>query len=69
MRDLVDGFISQSLSRRNFVQSLAAIGVSAAGIAATVRSAEAVTTGAFASAPSPLAAKSPVRAASCWWNR
>jgi thiamine pyrophosphate-dependent acetolactate synthase large subunit-like protein len=49
MRDLVDGFISQSLSRREFVHSLGAIGVSAAGIAATVRSAEAVTAGAFAS--------------------
>ena len=49
MRDLVDGFIGQRLSRRDFVQSLAAIGVSAAGIAATVKSAEAVTTGAFAS--------------------
>ena len=32
MRDIVDGFISHSLSRRQFVQSLAAIGVSAAGI-------------------------------------
>ncbi|MFC1574474.1 thiamine pyrophosphate-binding protein [Gemmatimonadota bacterium] len=48
MRDLVDGFISHRLSRRDFVQSLAAVGVSAAGIAATVRSAEAVTTGALA---------------------
>ena len=49
MRDLVDGFISQRLSRRSFVQSLAAIGMSSAGIAATVKSAEAVTTGAVAS--------------------
>jgi thiamine pyrophosphate-dependent acetolactate synthase large subunit-like protein len=49
MRDLVDGFIGQSLSRRDFVQSLAALGVSATGIAATVKAAEAVTTGAFAS--------------------
>jgi benzoylformate decarboxylase len=46
MRDLVDGFIGQRLSRRAFVHSLGAIGVSAAGIKATVRSAEAVTSGA-----------------------
>ena len=45
MRHLVDGFLGRSLSRRNFVQSLAALGVSAPGIAATVRSAEAVTNG------------------------
>jgi len=45
MRDLVDGYLGRSLSRRNFVQSLAAIGVSGPGIAATVRSAEAVTDG------------------------
>jgi len=49
MRDLVDGFIGQRLSRRDFVQSLAAIGVSATGIAATVESAEAVSIGAFGS--------------------
>jgi benzoylformate decarboxylase len=49
MRDLVDGFISQRLSRRAFVHSLGAIGVSAAGISATVRSAEAVTSGAAGS--------------------
>ena len=48
MRDIVDGFISHSLSRREFVQSLAAIGVSAAGIASVVKSAEAVTVGAIA---------------------
>ena len=47
MRDLVDGFISHSLSRRDFVRSLGALGVSAAGIAATVKSAEAVTGGSF----------------------
>jgi len=47
MRDLVDGFIGQRLSRRAFVHSLGAIGVSAAGISATVRSAEAVTAGAL----------------------
>jgi benzoylformate decarboxylase len=46
MRDLVDGFIGQRLSRRAFVHSLGAIGVSAAGISATVRSAEAITVGA-----------------------
>lgn len=45
MRGLVDGFIGQRLSRRAFVQSLGAIGVSSAGIAATLRSAEAVSTG------------------------
>jgi benzoylformate decarboxylase len=45
MRELVDGFLGRRLSRRNFVQSLAAIGVSTPGIAATVRSAEAVTAG------------------------
>jgi benzoylformate decarboxylase len=49
MRDLVSGFISQRVSRRNFVQSLAALGVSAAGISTTVQSAEAVTTGGLAS--------------------
>ena len=49
MRDLVNGFISQRVSRRDFVQSLAALGVSAAGISTTVKSAEAVTTGALAS--------------------
>ena len=48
MRDIVDGFISHGLSRREFVQSLAALGVSAAGIASSVRSAEAVSTGAVA---------------------
>ena len=48
MRDIVDGFISHNLSRREFVQSLAAIGVSAAGIASVVKSAEAVTVGAIA---------------------
>jgi len=42
VRDLVDGYLGHSLSRRNFVQSLAAIGVSAPGIAATVRSTDAV---------------------------
>ncbi|MFC1660997.1 thiamine pyrophosphate-binding protein, partial [Gemmatimonadota bacterium] len=47
MRNLVDGFISQRLSRRDFVHSLAAIGVSAAGIDATVKSAEAVAAGAL----------------------
>ncbi|MFC1540283.1 thiamine pyrophosphate-binding protein [Gemmatimonadota bacterium] len=45
MRDLVDGFMSHSLSRRKFVQSLAAMGVSASGIAATIDAAEAVTDG------------------------
>ncbi|MFC1543777.1 thiamine pyrophosphate-binding protein [Gemmatimonadota bacterium] len=45
MRDLLDGFISHTLSRREFVQSLAAVGVSAAGISATIDAAEAVTTG------------------------
>jgi benzoylformate decarboxylase len=45
MRDLVDGFIGQRLSRRAFVHSLGAIGVSAAGINATVRSAEAIGSG------------------------
>ena len=49
MRDLVDSFIGQGLSRRDFVRSLGALGVSAAGIAATVRSAEAVTTGSLSS--------------------
>ena len=46
MRNLLNGFISQRVSRRDFVQSLAAIGVSAAGIRTTVESAEAVTRGA-----------------------
>ncbi len=46
MRDLVDAFIDRSLSRRGFVRSLGALGVSAAGIRATVRSAEAVAVGA-----------------------
>jgi len=45
MRDLVDGFISHNLSRRTFVRSLAALGVSASGIAATIEAAEAVTEG------------------------
>ena len=45
MRDLVDGFINHSLSRREFVHSLAAMGVSATGIAATIDAAEAVTAG------------------------
>jgi benzoylformate decarboxylase len=45
MRDLVDAFINRSLSRRGFVRSLGALGVSAAGINATVRSAEAVALG------------------------
>jgi benzoylformate decarboxylase len=45
MRDLVDGYLDRSISRRNFVQSLAAIGVSAPGIATTVRSADAVNDG------------------------
>ncbi len=45
MRDLVDGFISHSLSRREFVQSLAALGVSATGIAVTIDAAEAVAAG------------------------
>jgi benzoylformate decarboxylase len=45
MRDLLDGFIGRSLSRRAFVQSLAAVGVSAAGITATIKAAEAVTSG------------------------
>jgi len=49
MRDLVDGFIGQRLSRRAFVHSLGAIGVSAAGISATLKSAEAVTAGASGS--------------------
>ena len=49
MRDLVDSFIGQGLSRRDFVRSLGALGVSAAGIASTVRSAEAVTTGPLSS--------------------
>jgi thiamine pyrophosphate-dependent acetolactate synthase large subunit-like protein len=49
MRDLVNGYLGRNLSRRNFVQSLAALGVSAPGIAATVRSAEAVTNGAAGS--------------------
>ena len=48
MRDIVDGFISHNLSRREFAQSLAALGVSAAGIATVVKSAEAVTVGAVA---------------------
>ena len=43
MRDLVDGFISHRLSRRRFVKSLAALGVSATGIASTIEAAEAVT--------------------------
>jgi benzoylformate decarboxylase len=45
MRNLVDGFIGQRLSRRDFVQALGAIGVSSAGIATTVRCAEAVSDG------------------------
>jgi benzoylformate decarboxylase len=45
MRDLVNGFISRRVSRRDFVQSLAAFGVSAAGIRTTLRSADAVTSG------------------------
>ena len=45
MRDLVDDFIGQRLSRRAFMHSLGAIGVSAAGIGTTVRSAEAITAG------------------------
>lgn len=45
MRELVGGFISHSLSRRKFVQSLAALGVSATGIASTIEAAEAVTGG------------------------
>ena len=48
MRDLVDGFINHSLSRREFVHSLAAMGVSATGIAATIDAAEAVTAGSLA---------------------
>lgn len=48
MRDIVNGFMSHSLSRREFAQSLAAIGVSAAGIAAAVKSAEAATAGPIA---------------------
>lgn len=48
MREIVDGFISHNLSRREFAQSLAAVGISAAGIAATVKSAEAVSSGAIA---------------------
>ncbi len=45
MRDLLNGFINQRVSRRDFVQSLTAIGVSAAGIRTTLASAEAVTNG------------------------
>jgi benzoylformate decarboxylase len=45
MRDLVDRYISHALSRREFVRSLAALGVSAGGIAAAVESAEAVAAG------------------------
>ena len=45
MRDLVDDFIGQRLSRRAFMHSLGAIGVSAAGISTTVRSVEAITAG------------------------
>jgi benzoylformate decarboxylase len=48
MRDLVDGFIGHNLTRREFVHSLAAVGVSAAGIAATIEAAKAVTTGGLA---------------------
>jgi benzoylformate decarboxylase len=45
MRDLVDAFIGHRVSRRDFMRSLGAIGVSAAGISTTVRSAEAITLG------------------------
>lgn len=46
MRDLVDGYLSNRLTRREFVQSAAALGLSAAGVAASVRSVEAVIGGA-----------------------
>ncbi len=45
MRDLVDAFIGHRVSRRDFMRSLGAIGVSAAGITTTVKSAEAVAVG------------------------
>ena len=45
MRHLVDGYLGHTISRRSFMHSLAAIGVSTPGIAATVRSAAAVTDG------------------------
>lgn len=48
MRDLVNGFLDNRLSRREFGQAMAALGVSAAGIASTVKAAEAVSTGAVA---------------------
>ena len=45
MRDLVDAFLGHTVSRRDFVRSLSAMGVSAAGINVTIDSAEAVTAG------------------------
>lgn len=45
MRHLIDGFMGQTLSRREFVNSLGAIGVSAAGIRSTLKSAEAAVMG------------------------
>jgi benzoylformate decarboxylase len=48
MRNLVNDFIGRRLSRRDFVQSLAALGVSAAGIENTLAAAEAATGGTLA---------------------
>jgi len=45
MRELVDAFLGHTVSRRQFVRSLSAIGVSAAGINVTIQSAEAVSNG------------------------
>lgn len=49
MRDLVEKYIEHRLSRRDFMQAMAAAGISAAGIAQMVQAAEAVNSGAVAS--------------------
>ena len=46
MREILNQFMDNRISRRTFVQALAALGVSAAGIESTVRAAEAALTGA-----------------------
>ncbi len=49
MRDLVEKYIEHRLSRRDFMQAMAAAGISAAGITQMVQAAEAVNSGAVAS--------------------
>jgi len=48
VREIMAQYLNKGLSRRGFVTALAGLGISTAGVAALVKSAEAVETGAVA---------------------